>query len=86
MAKVFNLYLNGLEACPLAMERVNKSITIFMITRCGTQCDGSCCSIMLLNWHDSFGSIKPVFIYDYTGNLVIGIETSSDDPIINLPD
>lgn len=48
--------------------------------------DGSCCSVMPENWHDSFESIKPVFIYDYIGNLVIQIEASRDDPIINVPE
>lgn len=58
------------------MKKFNKSIAIVMITRRGTLWNGSC-GIMHRYSHDSFGSIKLVFICDYIGNLVIEMEAGN---------
>lgn len=67
----------------MAIRKLNKSITIVMITRSGTLWNGSC-SIMYEERHDLFGSIKLVCIYDYIGNLVMEMEAGNYDLIINL--
>lgn len=66
----------------MAIRKLNKSITIVMITRSGTLWNGSCS--IYEERHDLFGSIKLVCIYDYIGNLVMEMEAGNYDLIINL--